>query len=290
MVPELLARFMLRFFMREIGVVHVSQLVKRGVSRSSLYDAVEAGTLMRLRRGWYATPRAAVDVILAVRQGVRVTCVSAAKYYDLWVPLHSNLHVFAAHGRTSDLSASGVTLHPRPHLGRWPDNNPIAPLELMLHHASLCLPVPDAAILLESAVNLKKVTLDDARAIVDQLPHHRRLALSRIGSAAQSGTETKVRWFLESRHVQVQAQPLIEGVGHVDLLIGESLVIECDSVRYHTDPAQYREDHRRDIELTRLGYRTIRLTWEDVCLNWEATKERLLGILATRRHRYRRPN
>lgn len=272
------------------GVFHVSELENLGMSRSLLHDHVESGTLLRLRRGWYAHPQAPADIVLAMRQGARLTCVSAARHHGLWTPLNRSLHVFAAHARTHELSSSSVILHPRPHLRKWPDNNPIAPLDLTLLHTGLCLPVPDAAILFESALNLGKMTLEDARAIVDELPHHRRVPLSRIGSAAQSGTETKVRWFLESRQVHVQAQPMIEGVGHVDLLVGKSLVIECDSAKYHTDPAQYHEDHRRDMELIKLGYLPIRLTWEDVCLRWETTQERLTGLIATRRHRYLRPN
>ena len=274
--------------MFETGVFHTSALENRGISRSKLYESVAAGNLIRLRRGWYALPHAPADIALAVRQGVRLTCISAAEHHGLWTPPHTGLHVFGVHGRTRGLSASIV--HPQPHLRRWPDNEPIASLDLALLHAGHCLPVSDAAILFESALCLGRISLADARAIVNELPYHRRVPLGRIRPEAQSGTETKVRWFLESRGVHVQAQAFIEGVGRVDLLVGKSLVIECDSVRYHSDPRQYHEDRRRDAELIRLGYQPIRLTWQDVFLRWKDTRRRLEGILARRRHRYLRPN
>ncbi len=275
--------------MLEPGVFHVSELEARGITRSQLQAAVINGSLTRIRRGWYASPGAPIDLVTATRQRARLTCVSAAKLYGIWTPIHDKIHVFSVHGRSESISTSLVT-HPLPYLRQWPDNGPVAPLELALLHAGRCLPVPEAAILFESAINQGKILLADALVIIDELPYQRRESLSRINPLAQSGTETLVRWFLESRQVRVQAQVKIRGVGCVDILVGKSLVIECDSVAYHTGTEQYYKDRYRDQELIRQGYMPVHLTWEDVCLRWESTQVLLEGILATRRHRYLRPN
>ena len=274
--------------MFEDHVFHIRSLHERGFTKRQIKVAVENGSLIKLRRGWYASPHGPTNVMEAVTHGLRLTCVSAAKFHGLWTPLHHGLHVFWAHGRPEGFPQSMIA-HPRPNLRAWPDERPIAPLDLALLHAGRCLPVPEAAVLFESAVNQGKIPVGDALEIIDGLPNHQREQLSRINPLAQSGTETLVRWFLESRGVQVRAQALIEGVGYVDMLIGESLVIECDSVAHHAGTEQYYGDRRRDAELIRQGYLPIRLTWEDVCVNWEATKERLKAILATRRHRFLRP-
>ena len=273
--------------MFENRVFHVQRLYERGLTKEQIKSAVAKSRLIRLRRGWYASPDAPADVIVAIRQGVRLTCVSAGKYHGLWTPLNRALHVFRVHGR-NELPRS-VVAHPIPELRAWPDRSPVAPLDLSLLHAGRCLPVPEAAILFESAVNQGKLLLGDALAIIDELPNHRSAQLSRINPNAESGTETMVRWFLESRGVQVRAQVMIEGVGRVDMVVGESLVIECDSVAYHTDPKQYHNDRRRDLRLIEQGYLPIHLTWEDICLRWGSTRVRLEAIIGARRHRFLRP-
>lgn len=190
-----------------------------------------------------------------------------------------------------------MTVHPRPCLHEWPDNRPIVPRDLTLLHAGMCLPVADAAILCESALNQRRISLHDVLAIVGRLPKNRRRPLVQISVLSQSGTETRVRWFLESRQVHVKAQQIhvkaqqmIDGVGRVDLLVGKGFVIECDSVTYHSSPEQFHEDRRRDGELLRLGYLSRRLTWEDVFIRWEETKKQLGATIASRRHRYLRPS
>lgn len=270
-------------------IFHISELENLELTRTELQSLLENGSLIQVGRDWYASIDAPIDLVLATRQGVRLTCASAAKYHQIWTPLHSQLHVYSVHCRPESVQRS-LVVHPIPHLGKWPDYQPIAPLDLTLLHAGRCLPVPEAATLFESAVNKGKILLGDALAIIEELPKHRQEQLSRINPLAESGTETLVRWFLESRRVKVQAQVEIAGVGYVDMLVGKSLVIECDSVTYHTDKNQYYKDRSRDQELIRQGYLPIHLTWEDVCLHWKSTRERLEGILATRRHRYLRPN
>jgi very-short-patch-repair endonuclease len=56
----------------------------------------------------------------------------------------------------------------------------------------------------------------------------------------------------------------IRGVGRVDLVIGDRLVIECDSREFHDKADSYAADRARDLELLRQGYREIRLTYAQV--------------------------
>jgi len=70
----------------------------------------------------------------------------------------------------------------------------------------------------------------------------------------------------------------------VDLLVGESLIIECDSHAHHTGETNYRGDRRRDLSATADDYRVVRLTWEQCFLTWPTTTSLLFTQLRTRRY------
>ena len=94
-----------------------------------------------------------------------------------------------------------------------------------------------------------------------------------------------MRWWLESLTVPVRAQVQIGQVGRVDLLIGRSWIIECDSRAFHDNPKQYSADRSRDLALQSYGYRVTRLTWQQVFVTWPATQKMLLTILRRGTHR-----
>ena len=167
----------------------------------------------------------------------------------------------------------------------WPDRAPIADLPLALEHAMRCLSVRDAAILLESALNRRKISMGEVERLLAALPAVRRAQLARVTPLSESGTETAVRWWLESLHVPVTPQVRVAGVGRVDLKLGTSWIIECDSATYHDNPEQYHRDRARDLRLQARRYMVTRLTWEQVFLGWEETKAQLLTIIRRRDHR-----
>ncbi|WP_377793120.1 hypothetical protein [Brachybacterium sp. GCM10030267] len=146
-----------------------------------------------------------------------------------------------------------------------------------------------AAILFESAVHQRKLTLAAAQALVARLPTRPRRPLSRIRGDAESGTETAVRCWLEERRIEVRPQVrFVDGAGderRMDLLVGHSWVIECDSRNFHDDPASYQADRHRDLFLRAKGYTVTRLTWEQVFLEWKATEVMLCAVLGRGDHR-----
>lgn len=237
---------------------------------------VRAGT-------FYLTPDAPPSLAAFLEAGVRPTCLTAGKLHDLWIPVHTGDHVYRPRGIEQVRREEGWVGHGAG-MRSWPDLLPYADLALTLEHAGRCLPVRDAAILLESAVQRKKITLHQARQVVESLPWRERLPLRRIDPRAESGTETAVRWWLESLRVAVTPQVWIEDVGRVDLKIGRSWIIECDSSTFHDNSSQYYEDRRRDLLLQARGYTVTRLTWEQVFLSWDSTTSELLRALRRRDH------
>lgn len=54
-------------------------------------------------------------------------------------------------------------------------------------------------------------------------------------------------------------------IARVDLCwLAQRLVVEADGFAFHSDRAAYRRDRIRMNELERLGWRVVRVTWEDV--------------------------
>ena len=63
---------------------------------------------------------------------------------------------------------------------------------------------------------------------------------------AESGTETRVRLFLRRRNLHVTPKVWITTEDRVDLLIGESLSIECDRKEVNDSQESYEKDRKRD--------------------------------------------
>lgn len=186
---------------------------------------------------WYVTAEAPADLLALLILGVRPTCLDAAALHGLWVPLASGVHAYRPRAVESPVPApqvlqlrrradpvSGelvslpepadeaqrratqpVVLH-RPRMRTWPDDDPVPDLLLALDHAARCLPTVKAAILIESAMNQRKLTRPQLVQLLEGLPQKLRIPLSRVRSDAQSGTETAVRWWLEERCVRVRSQ------------------------------------------------------------------------------------
>ncbi|WP_199538953.1 endonuclease domain-containing protein [Desertihabitans brevis] len=267
--------------MRVPDVVKAGTLLGMGLPRRELEALVAGGAYRRIGGGWLVSGAASSDVVSALTRGTRLTCLSAAKAVGLWTPPFEGVHVYVRRGCDTPPPYRGHRPEPR----CWPDRSPIAPVPLLLQHSLRCAGTETAAILLESAWNLGILDAAGVADVVGRLPSKPRTSLSRLRGDAQSGTETRVRRWLESRRVRVRAQVTIRGVGRVDLLVGDRWVVECDSVAHHTGVESYARDRRRDLELQRLGYVVTRLSWEQVFLEWEATRQALTEILRRGEHR-----
>ena len=103
------------------------------------------------------------------------------------------------------------------------------------------------------------------------------------GSA--SGIETVVRLFLRTHGIRHRVQVRFSGVGRVDLLIGDRLIIEVDGERFHTGP-EFEADRRRDLALVMRGYVVIRLSYRMVLNEWDAVCSGILQLVKRGEHRW----
>ena len=92
---------------------------------------------------------------------------------------------------------------------------------------------------------------------------------------------------LASRGLRVRTQVPIAGVGAVDVLVGDRLVIELDGSEFHSGSREFANDRRRDLELARRGYRVIRLSFSQVMTDWDACEAVILRLVRAGEHRWR---
>ncbi|MCL6423999.1 endonuclease domain-containing protein [Brachybacterium sp. JHP9] len=268
---------------RAVQVWSTNDLTRAGFSRHQRENLVRTGALIRLGRSWYGTRSTPPEVCRALVTGARLTCTSALALHGVWVPLDRRLHLAALRARPWSAGPSG-TVHHR-YRETWPAPSPILPLEEAVRDACGCLGVESLAVVLESVLHLRLLSTAEVEALIEILPDKKRRALGSLSIAAQSGTETMVRRHLRRLGVTVQEQVQLLPGEFVDLLVGERLVIECDSRAHHTGRHAYQSDRRRDRELVRLGFAVVRLTWEDVVLDWGSTSRMLDTMVREGRHR-----
>jgi very-short-patch-repair endonuclease len=287
------------------GVATRASIIRRGVSKHRIADAVRAGRLRSVRQGWYATLDAPHDVVAAVRVGGALTGVSAGRHYGLWVLDDGRIHV-AVPANASRLrmpqplgvpanAAIGPGVGVQPGQGRaeiclhWrrPPGSPpvaVAPLVAALLHAVDCQSEEAAVALIDSALNSRRVSLRQLRAAVRKLPARYSRAVELSDGSSQSGTETLVRLRLRRLGITVRTQVQIGTIGRVDLLVGNRLVIECDSHEFHEGEDALHRDFDRDLALIEKDYLVLRLNYRQVVHEWDRVESVILGLVARRRH------
>jgi very-short-patch-repair endonuclease len=76
----------------------------------------------------------------------------------------------------------------------------------------------------------------------------------------------------------------IEGVGRVDVLVGDRLVLELDGYGFHATGESFETDRRRDLALAARGYRVIRLSYRQVMFEWNEAERVILSMVRRGEH------
>ncbi|AFR51230.1 hypothetical protein KTR9_4628 [Gordonia sp. KTR9] len=263
------------------GVVATHQLLAAGETTASIRNAHRSGTITPIRHGWYRTGAADEEVARAVADRGVVSCASALRRHGLWVPEHPReLHSrVTRHERRQSHDRCRRYGRPSPVLGAV-DDVPTA-----LQYAARCFDVEGFIILCDSALNTGKITPECLRAHFDDAPLFIKRAVAKTERLAASGTETAARLRLRSAGLRVAVQHQVPGVGWIDLLVGDRLALELDSVEHHTGVERYEEDRIRDRKLVARG--PLRLTYAQVFGDWDATYTDIADIVAQGYHRSR---
>ncbi|WP_049825899.1 hypothetical protein [Tsukamurella paurometabola] len=159
------------------------------------------------------------------------------------------------------------------------------PLGIALTCAANCLPADILVAVLDSTLRMPvPFTTENLRRLFANAPQRVTGLLDRLDPYAGSGTESITRFRLQRAGIRVRSQVQIPGVGRVDLLVGDKLIIECDSEAYHGG-AQRRADIRRDRAATVGNYRILRVDYHDVMGGWDGFFAEVTAVIKRRRHR-----
>ncbi len=118
--------------------------------------------------------------------------------------------------------------------------------------------------------------------MASRVPVAYRQALLAVDGLCESGTETL--FWIRMRRWHPRRQVRIGGVGRVDFLFGERLVIEVDGEEFHTAAVEFERDRRRDAVLSALGYRVLRFSYRQVMERWPEVEAAVLAALARGDH------
>ncbi|EFM47186.1 hypothetical protein HMPREF0580_0283 [Mobiluncus mulieris ATCC 35239] len=267
------------------GIETTGSLRAKGVNWRQLKKLVFTGELKEIRRGWYAYEHADPAAIAAIKHGGQLGCISGCNVHGLWIPpqYQRSLHICVKSWRNAqpNLAESGVITH------RGADSKLLSIrsvedclVDVMKHHDA-----ETALVMLESAVNMGLITYRDGEALIARQSAQKRKLLRHFAPGAESGSETRVRLWFNRRNLPVRTQERIRSVGRVDLLVGKSFIVECDSRAHHTQDENYHKDRERDFTSEELGYQVLRLSYAHIWREWDKTQKRLAGIIEKRKYR-----
>lgn len=254
------------------GLVATHELYVAGWTRNTLATEVQRGRLMRVRSGWFALPDLHPTIVRAARVGGPATCVTGLALHGAWVRHSSDVHVrvTANASRLRDPSdrqrrlTRGAVVHWRPRRGT---SRVLLDRLDCLDDMLDCQPAEFVAAAADSVLHEHPSLLNRWLQLALTAPKHLASALVRVDGVCESGIETIV-WQRLGRSLDLRRQVVVPGVGRVDFLLGDRLVVEVDGFAYHSDPLQFEPDRQRDAILSALGYRVLRFSYEQVLDRW----------------------
>ena len=259
--------------------VHTTaELRASGLSKREIARAVAAQTLIRVGRGRYALPTTPPDILGAARIGGSLSCISALRHHGAWVVDPEPVHVRVSRGTTP---ARGARIHwTDERLGATDVDDPAKALEIALR----CVPFRHAVVVVDSLAQRRILPWETLESVCMGSARGRRV-LDAADPLAESGIETLTRLRIRSMGVRVGSQVVIPGIGRVDLLVGDRLVIEVDGREFHAD---FERDRARDRALLVEGYAVVRISYRQVMDGWPEVEGQLRELIRRREH-LRRP-
>lgn len=292
-----------------------SALVEQGYSARMIERLVREGSLQRVSQGWYAMEGADEALTLAAQAHTRLGCLSAAQYHSLWVPkprvdfvgntdpkgtmcsyvpssgqAATDIHVLLNNWDSGEMTKKRVWKatggRSRACLHRWPGSKEelVASVEDAVEQVSRWHGSETALVVIESALNQGRVSEEWVCAMLERLPPTVAHRLRNFQVLSESGSETRVAHHFRRRGVKVQQQAQITPNIRVDALVGQSLVVESDSIAFHGALAAYIHDRRRAATLEELGYNVVELSYEQIWDHWGDTVRMLNSLIKQRKH------
>ena len=242
-------------------------------------------------RGWiYDKNSFTLDQVRAFVYNACISCVSAAQIYELPILMEERpqkTHLSVSYNRGMHPSKlrrfDDVCVHREQFLSDEERRTHVASIGTVLERVLVCMPLKVSLPMLDAARNrgLYDVSTLTIPPTGSRLPHLRE-ALSLSSDRARSILETVARLQLIDMGLTPQVGVWIEGVGEVDMIILDFIVIEVDGWAFHSSKEQREKDLKRDRELLRLGFVVLRFTYDNV-MNGDFAREVPVSVTALRR-------
>lgn len=270
---------------RRGGLAHLSVLESDGAKRVLLQRMVVTGLLLRPRRGWYALPGIDPLLLRASTLGGMITCVSALSRAGVWCEddhaFHLAVPINAGHGPSQ---GAGLTTHYSLPATQTAGLPVVSVLDALVDQFG-CQSSENVVVAIDSALNKGLIRVSDLAELRSRTPRKYWPLIECADGRSESGLETKVRLRLGRRGLRYRTQVWIRGVGRVDILIGDRLIVETDGKEFHTGESAIK-DRERDLVLDRLGYIVIRVTYAMVMYRWDEVESAINTYISRREHRW----
>lgn len=249
-----------------------------GVGRRRTEGMLRTGELTRLRPGVFAGPRACAAVRTAAAHGGPLACTTAARHLGIWVvEAPDRVHVWmGGHG------------HARPHadcacIEHWDagavDRFGLPSVPRVLRQILACHGVEAFFVALESALHQGLITRAGIAWLRTTTNDEARDAIAFARKDAESGLESLLRWRLRRHGIRLRTQVTIVGVGRVDFLVGERVILEVDGELGHAGDSRHK-DLVRDANAAMWGYSTLRFDYALVVHDWDLVERAILARLS----------
>lgn len=249
------------------GIDYGSHIQQYGCTRKEITRAADAGRLCRVRQGVYALPETHPSILTAAAHGGALTCAAGLREHGVWVLQEPEgaVHVWLGKaGRAHPHTGCACTVHfsaGRARLG-------LAPVAECLIHAFRCLGEEAFFAAYESAWNKRLIDADDRARIRAVLPKSASWLLDVARPDAESGLESILRLRLHLLGIRLRCQVEIAGVGRVDLVVGDRVIVEVDGRQNHAGFDRRHRDLMRDAAASARGYETLRFDYSMVLSQW----------------------
>ncbi|MFD4420505.1 DUF559 domain-containing protein [Agromyces sp. NPDC058484] len=279
------------------GVARANELDAGGVSRHAIATAVRARAIIRLREGVYVHADTSADVRTAVMHGGSVGCLSRAKEVGLWIlekpttlhaalPTHGHLRQVAHDpGGDEEDDAADDACACILHWCRGGARGGLQALPDALAALLVCMGEEHFFVALESAMRKRLIDTAGCARLRAAIPRKDRWLVDFARWNADSGLESLLRLRLRPLGISLASQVKIPGVGSVDFVLGDRLIIEVDGKPNHDGPNERHKDLARDVAAAAQGFDTLRFDSALVIHDWEMVEAAILTKLELGLHR-----
>lgn len=271
------------------GLVATYELHAAGYDRAAIARAVRARRIHRVRQGWYSAPDLAPILARAARVGGLATCATALAARGVWVLPDSRLHVAVpphacqlrspvdSRKRLDDAAVIHWTLDAD-------EGRLMRPLAESLLDFAACATPEFVAASADSMLREHPEMRALWPALRRRFPQRMQNALSLVDGVCESGSEFLFWSRSPNRRSGMRRQVWIPGVGRVDFLIGEQLVVEIDGFTYHGGRDEFEEDRGRDALVSVAGFRSLRFSHKLVVERWPVVEAAVSAAIARGHH------